>query len=143
MGGCAKSNVQPSLPRVDKILKGAKPADLPVELPTDVTLVVVVVTGRNKNGKIRRSDKSREIMQYHVVKLSREGRVLIPAGVRAELGLGEGTSLNLAVENGEIRLFDQAHALKRARAIARKYKRPGQSVVAELLRERRAEAKQE
>ena len=82
-------------------------------------------------------------MQYRLVKLSREGRVLIPAEVRAELGLGEGTSLNLAVENGEIRLFDQAHALKRARAIARKYKRPGQSVVAELLRERRAEAKQE
>ena len=82
-------------------------------------------------------------MQYRLVKLSREGRVLIPAEVRAELGLGEGTCLNLAVEDGEIRLFDRAHALRRARTIARKYRKPGQSVVEELLRERRAEAKRE
>lgn len=82
-------------------------------------------------------------MQYHQVKLSREGRVLIPAEVRAELGIGEGTSLSLAVENGEIRLFDRAHALKRAREIARKYKTPGKSVVDELLRERRNEAGRE
>ena len=82
-------------------------------------------------------------MQYRLVKLSREGRVLIPAEVRAELGLGEGTRLNLAVEDGEIRLFDRAHALRRARAIARKYRKPGQSVVEALLRERRAEAKRE
>ena len=82
-------------------------------------------------------------MQYHLVKLSREGRVLIPAEVRAELGLGEGTNLNLAVVDGEIRLFDRAHALKRAREIARKYKKPGHSVVEELLRERRAEAGRE
>ena len=82
-------------------------------------------------------------MQYRLVKLSREGRVLIPAEVRSELGLSEGTSLRLAVENGEIRLFDRAHALKRAREIARKYKKPGQSAVDDLLRERRIEAKRE
>lgn len=82
-------------------------------------------------------------MQFRLVKLSREGRVLIPAAVRAALGLGAGTSLNLAVENGEIRLFDRAHALRRAREIARKYKKPGQSVVKDLLRERRAEAGRE
>ena len=82
-------------------------------------------------------------MPFHQVKLSREGRILIPAEVRAELGIDEGTSLNLAVENGEIRLFDQAHALKRAREVARKYKAPGKSIVDELLRERRAEAKVE
>ena len=77
-------------------------------------------------------------MHIHTVKLSREGRVLIPAEVRTTLGLSEGTQLSLVVQDGEIRLFDQARALRRAREIARKYKRPGESVVDELLRERRA-----
>ena len=38
---------------------------------------------------------------------------------------------------------DRAHALRRAREIARKYKKPGQSVVKALLRERQAEAGRE
>jgi len=75
--------------------------------------------------------------------VSREGRVLIPAEVRAALGIGEGSSLNLAVEDGEIGLFDRARALERARAIARRHKKPGESVVEALLRERRHEASRE
>ena len=82
-------------------------------------------------------------MQTHQVKLSREGRVLIPAEVRAALGLSEGSSLSLAVEDGEIRLFDRARALERAREIARRYKKPGESVVEELVRERRDAAGRE
>lgn len=79
----------------------------------------------------------------HTVKMSREGRVLIPAEIRAALGLSEGTRLSLAVEDGEIRLFDRARALQRARDIVRKLKQPGASVVVELRRERRAEAGRE
>ena len=79
-------------------------------------------------------------MQIHQVKLSREGRVLIPSSVRALLGLTDGASLNLAVENGEIRLFDQSVALKRARNITAKYKSPKKSVVEELIADRRAQA---
>ncbi len=82
-------------------------------------------------------------MQFHTVKLSREGRVLIPAEVRATLGLSIGAHLSLAVQDGEIRIFDRAQALRRARDIALKYKKPGESVVDELLRERRAEAGRE
>lgn len=82
-------------------------------------------------------------MQIHTVKLSREGRVLIPAEVRAAMGLSEGTHLSLAVQDGEIRLFDRVQALRRARGIARKYKKPGESVVDELVRERRVEAGRE
>lgn len=88
-------------------------------------------------------DKYRGNMQIHNVKLSREGRVLIPAEVRADLGLREGMLLTLSVQDGEIRLFDRAQALRRARDIARKYKKPGESVVDELLRERRMEAGRE
>ncbi len=79
----------------------------------------------------------------HTVKMSREGRVLIPVEVRTALGLAAGTSLSLAVEDGEIRLFDRARALRRARDIVQKVKQPGESVADELLRERRAEATRE
>ena len=79
-------------------------------------------------------------MQAHAVKLSREGRVLIPVDVRAELGLSEGATLSLRVQDGEIRLFDRAHALRRAQQIAAMYKRPGESVVNELISERRQAA---
>lgn len=82
-------------------------------------------------------------MQLHTVKLSREGRVLIPVDVRADLGLSEGMALSLRVQDGEIRLFNRAQALSRAQAIARKYKSPGTSVVDEFISERRSEAQEE
>ena len=82
-------------------------------------------------------------MQSHTVKLSREGRVLIPVDVRADLGLSEGVSLSLRVQDGEIRLFDRSQALTRAQAIARKYKTPGESIVDQFISERRAEAQQD
>jgi AbrB family looped-hinge helix DNA binding protein len=82
-------------------------------------------------------------MEVHHVKVSKEGRILIPAIVRADLGLQEGSGLSLRVENGEIRLYDRAQALRRAQAIAQKFKKPGESVVDEFLKERRAEASRE
>ena len=75
-------------------------------------------------------------MQTHTVKLSREGRVLIPVDVRADLGLAEGMTLSLRVQDGEIRLFDRAHALRRAQEIAAKYKKPDECVTDELINER-------
>ncbi len=82
-------------------------------------------------------------MDVHHVKVSKEGRILIPATVRADLGLHEGSGLSLRVENGEIRLYDRAQALRRAQEIAQKYKKPGESVVDEFLRERRAASTRE
>ncbi len=82
-------------------------------------------------------------MELSSVKLSREGRVLIPSAVRAALGLVEGSTLSLRVEDGEIRLIDRAHALRRAQQIARRYKKPDESVVDQFLQERRIAAAQE
>ncbi len=82
-------------------------------------------------------------MQTHNVKLSKEGRVLIPADVRAALGLNEGDLLSLKVEAGEIRLFDRTQALQRAQQIAQRFKKPGESVVNEFLSERRRAAARE
>ena len=79
-------------------------------------------------------------MEFHQVKISKEGRVLIPANIRAELGLIEGNNLCVAIENGEIRLFDRAGALKRARDITRQFTKPGTSIVEELIASRRTES---
>jgi AbrB family looped-hinge helix DNA binding protein len=82
-------------------------------------------------------------VDVHQVRVSKEGRILIPANVRAELGLREGSGLSLRVENGEIRIYDQARALRRAQAIAKKYKKTDESVVDELLKERRIYSRNE
>ncbi len=82
-------------------------------------------------------------MESHNVKLSKEGRILIPANIRAQLGLLEGTNLSLRVENGEIRLCDKTHAFQKAQVIASKYKVKGKSAVDELINDRRLAAKNE
>ena len=82
-------------------------------------------------------------MELSSVKLSREGRVLIPSAVRAALGLVEGSTLSLRVEDGEIRLIDRAQALRRAQQIALRYKNSDESVVDQFLQERRVAAAQE
>jgi AbrB family looped-hinge helix DNA binding protein len=82
-------------------------------------------------------------VQSHLVKISREGRVLIPVAVRTELGLSEGSSLNLIIENGEIRLFDRDHALIRARKAVERLKKSAHSVVQELIADRRQASKKE
>ena len=79
-------------------------------------------------------------MEFHQVKISKEGRVLIPANMRAELGFVASTNLCITVENGEIRLFDRAGALKRARNITRQFTKPGTSIVDALIASRRAES---
>jgi AbrB family looped-hinge helix DNA binding protein len=76
-------------------------------------------------------------MLVHSVKLSKDGRVLIPAVIRANLGLQEGSQLTLRVENGEIRLFDKVQALRKAQALASKFKKSKESVVDEFLNDRR------
>jgi AbrB family looped-hinge helix DNA binding protein len=60
---------------------------------------------------------------------------LIPASVRADLGLHEGTQLSLRVENGEICLYDRSQALLRAQAIAKKYKPKESAIIDELISE--------
>lgn len=80
-------------------------------------------------------------MTIHQSRMSKEGRVLIPAAVRQELGLGVNEPLSIYVQDGEVRIVSRVHAVRQMQQRMAKYKKPGESVVDELLRERREEAK--
>lgn len=71
------------------------------------------------------------------------GRVLVPAEMRAALGVAEGDTLLATLEDGELRLTSVASAVARAQAIVRQFVPAGVSLVDELLAERRREVERE
>src|SRR5215218_4862503 len=77
------------------------------------------------------------------VRLSREGRVVIPAAFRESLGLKEGDVLFTRLEDGEIVLLTPEAAMRRAQTIVRQFVPEGVSLVDELIEERRREAERE
>ena len=71
------------------------------------------------------------------------GRLVIPAEIRRELGLEEGEPVVMRVVDGELRLWTLSEGIRRAQELASAYVSPGESVVDELLAERRAEVERE
>jgi AbrB family looped-hinge helix DNA binding protein len=71
------------------------------------------------------------------------GRLVIPAELRNELGLEEGTPVLMRVEDGELRVWTVKEGIRRAQELARPYIIPGRSIVDELIAERHAEAAHE
>jgi AbrB family looped-hinge helix DNA binding protein len=69
--------------------------------------------------------------------------VVIPAALREALGLKEGDVLIASAEDGELHLLTIPAAVRRARAIVRKYVPEGVSLVDELIADRRREAEEE
>jgi AbrB family looped-hinge helix DNA binding protein len=82
-------------------------------------------------------------MHKHQTRLTKEGRVLIPAELRRSLGLTENEPLSIYAKDGEIRIVSRVQAIRQMQQRMAKYKRPGESVVDELIRERREEAARE
>lgn len=82
-------------------------------------------------------------LQSTRVRVDTAGRVTLPAELRHKLGIEPGQELILAEDNQGIRLqtFDQA--VRAAQEAFAPYRTPGQSVVDELIRDRREEAKRE
>jgi AbrB family looped-hinge helix DNA binding protein len=76
-------------------------------------------------------------------RINENGRVVIPAPFREALGLKPGDEVILRLEEDELRLTTMRHRINRAQRRARKYVKPGVSLVDELLAERRTEAKNE
>jgi AbrB family looped-hinge helix DNA binding protein len=77
------------------------------------------------------------------VKIDRAGRVLVPLKLRRELGIEAGAELILRLEDGELRMYTRQVALRRVREALQRLKRPGDSVVDEVLAGRRQEAERE
>jgi AbrB family looped-hinge helix DNA binding protein len=82
-------------------------------------------------------------MKATVGKITPGGRLVIPARHRRALGLKTGDEVLLRVVDGELRILSQAEAVRRAQAMVKRRVKRGRSLVDELLRERRAEAKRE
>ncbi len=77
------------------------------------------------------------------VKMSENGRVLIPAEIRKQLGLVPGEAITLTVEGEELRLMTRRARLRAAQASAARYLTPGRRIEDELIAERRQEARRE
>ena len=71
------------------------------------------------------------------------GRLQIPVEIRRELGISDGDVVLMKVQDGEMRLWTRAAAVQRAQEMYRKFAKPGESLVDELIADRRAEAERE
>jgi len=77
------------------------------------------------------------------IQIREAGRIVLPAELRAELGVGEGDTLLATVKGGVLRLQTRAAALRALQEKARKLVAPGTLVSDELIAERRAAAADE
>jgi bifunctional DNA-binding transcriptional regulator/antitoxin component of YhaV-PrlF toxin-antitoxin module len=71
------------------------------------------------------------------------GRVVIPAEMRAAMGVAEGDVLSGQVVDGELRLLSKEAAVRKAQELVRQYIPEGVNLVDQLIEERRAEAARE
>jgi AbrB family looped-hinge helix DNA binding protein len=77
------------------------------------------------------------------VRVGPKGRVVVPAPIRKELGIEEGTELIARVEGDGIVFEPRTAALRRLRELVRAVVPEGVSLTDELIAERREEARRE
>jgi AbrB family looped-hinge helix DNA binding protein len=75
-----------------------------------------------------------------LVEVGPKGRVVIPAAIRRELGIGEGSQLVAVVEEGGVLLIPRGNVKRRLRAL---FADVQGSLAAELIADRRREAEWE
>lgn len=91
---------------------------------------------RYRSGSLK--ELPRKPPTYESLKLGEGGRVVIPAAMRAEMGVKPGDTLIATVKDGELTLISRRTALRKVQDKMARYKKPGESVVDEFLTERRA-----
>ena len=82
-------------------------------------------------------------MQSEMTRMGENGRVVIPAPIREAIGLKPGERLAITVEDYGLRIQTFRQQIAEARAALREVIEPGRSLSAELIAERRLEAKRE
>ncbi len=82
-------------------------------------------------------------MNTIMVSLGQNGRLVIPAPFRRALGIEAGDELVLSLDEGQLRISTREQAIARAQAGVRQRVRGDVSLVDELIKERRVEARTE
>ena len=82
-------------------------------------------------------------MSFIRAKVNDNGRIVIPADFRKELGIEPGDEVIMRLENGEIHVTTVEEAVRRAQQLLRQFIPPGRMLSDELIAERRAEAARE
>ena len=82
-------------------------------------------------------------MEVQRVKIVDGGKLVIPASMRRELGLGTGDTVLVGIDDGELRVRSLPKAIERARAILRRHVPEGINLSDELIADRRLEAERE
>jgi len=77
------------------------------------------------------------------MRIGDKGRIVIPAEMRAALGIEDGEILDVKVVDGELRIATFRERLRQAQERVRQYVPAGVSLVDELSAERREAAKHE
>ena len=77
------------------------------------------------------------------VQVGEKGRIVIPAEIREAMGIAEGDSLDLRLEDYELKVSTREARLMRAQERARRLIPAGVSLADELSAERREAAKRE
>lgn len=72
-------------------------------------------------------------------KISKDGRLVVPAAYRKALGVKPGDEVVLVLEEGELKVISPRQAIARAQALVRRYVAEGRSLSQELIQERREE----
>lgn len=75
--------------------------------------------------------------------LGKSGRIVIPAQFRKALGVSEGDTLMMTLDDGMIRILTPRKAIQRVQESVRRYVPRGISLADELIEERRAEQARE
>jgi AbrB family looped-hinge helix DNA binding protein len=76
-------------------------------------------------------------------KVDKSGRIVLPAAVRASLGVAEGDSVLVVQEGRSIEILTSGEAMRQAQEYFCRLVPENVSLVDELLRERREEAERE
>jgi AbrB family looped-hinge helix DNA binding protein len=77
------------------------------------------------------------------IQVGEKGRIVIPAAIREALGISVGDSIDLSVQDHELRISTLRNRIQRAQERARRYIPEGVLVSEELSAERREAAKNE